>query len=111
MPDAKTSFSNLPEDNQSLKAMLCALLRERDREKQRAGLALPRAVSRGVAVSRRRFFQAKKCGAHSLGSPQNAATLCPLRTCAETSFRRFAHTFLLRSCRVIPQHCYTRTRP
>src|ERR1035438_1533951 len=36
MSGAKTSFSNLPEDNQSLKAMLCSLLQERDREKARA---------------------------------------------------------------------------
>src|SRR5260370_3081591 len=36
MPDAKTSFSHLPEDHESLKAMLCSLLRERDREKARA---------------------------------------------------------------------------
>jgi transposase len=36
VPDAKTSSPNLPEDNESLKAMLCSLLRERDREKQRA---------------------------------------------------------------------------
>ena len=36
MPDAKTSSPHLPEDNQSLKAMLCSLLRERDSEKQRA---------------------------------------------------------------------------
>jgi len=36
VPDAKTSFPNLPEDKESLKAMLCSLLRERDREKQRA---------------------------------------------------------------------------
>src|SRR6266576_3148300 len=73
--------------------------------------ASPPCGCRGAAVSRRRFFQAKKCGAHSLRSPQNAATLCPLRTCSETNFSHFAHTFLLRSCRVIPQHCYTRTRP
>jgi len=36
VPDAKTSSPHLPEDNQSLKAMLCSLLRERDSEKQRA---------------------------------------------------------------------------
>src|SRR3977135_2794190 len=36
MPDAKASFSNLPEDHESLKAMLCSLLQERDREKARA---------------------------------------------------------------------------
>jgi transposase len=36
VPDAKTSSPHLPEDNQSLKAMLCSLLRERDRERQRA---------------------------------------------------------------------------
>ena len=36
MPDAKTSSPNLPENHESLKAMLCALLRERDRERQRA---------------------------------------------------------------------------
>ena len=36
MPDAKISSPNLPEDNQSLKAMLCSLLQERDREKARA---------------------------------------------------------------------------
>jgi hypothetical protein len=65
----------------------------------------------GVAASRNRFFQAKKCGAHSLRAPQNAATLCPLPTCSETSFPHFAHTLLLRFCRVIPQHCYTHTRP
>src|SRR5271169_4336281 len=36
MPDAKTSFSNIPEDHESLKAMLCSLLQERDRQTQRA---------------------------------------------------------------------------
>jgi hypothetical protein len=36
VPDAKTSSPNLPEDNESLKSMLCSLLWERDREKQRA---------------------------------------------------------------------------
>jgi transposase len=36
VPDAKTSFSNLPEDSESLKALLGSLLRERDSEKQRA---------------------------------------------------------------------------
>jgi transposase len=36
MPDAKTSSPNFPEDHESLKAMLCALLQERDREQQRA---------------------------------------------------------------------------
>jgi transposase len=36
VPDAKTSFPNLPEDNESLKAILCSLLQERDCEKQRA---------------------------------------------------------------------------
>jgi transposase len=36
VPDAKTSSPHLPEDNESLKAMLCSLLRERDSEKQRA---------------------------------------------------------------------------
>jgi len=36
VPDAKTSSPHLPEDHESLKAMLCSLLRERDREKQRA---------------------------------------------------------------------------
>src|SRR6266699_2823284 len=49
--------------------------------------------------------------AHILRSPQNAATLCPLRTCSEARFRHFAHTFLLRCCRVIPPHCYIRTYP
>jgi len=33
---AKTSFPHLPEDKEALKAMLCSLLQERDREKARA---------------------------------------------------------------------------
>ena len=36
MSDTRISFPNLPEDNESLKAMLCSLLQERDCEKQRA---------------------------------------------------------------------------
>ena len=36
MPTTETQLANLPEDNESLKAMLRELLRERDREKQRA---------------------------------------------------------------------------
>jgi transposase len=36
VPTTETQLANLPEDNESLKAMLRELLRERDREKQRA---------------------------------------------------------------------------
>jgi transposase len=36
MHDAKASSPNIPEDHESLKAMLCSLLQERDRERQRA---------------------------------------------------------------------------
>jgi len=35
VPTDETSLTNFPEDNQALQAMLCALLREREQEKQR----------------------------------------------------------------------------
>jgi len=47
-----------------------------------------------VAASRSRFFQAKKCGAHSLRSWQNTATLRPLPTCSVTSFPPLRPHFL-----------------
>ena len=45
-----------------------------------------------------RFFQAKKCGAHSPRSRQNAATLSPLRFCSATIRRHFAHASRPRFC-------------
>src|SRR6266704_4346385 len=84
-------------------ASLCSLLA--------SGAAAACVTSTNLAASAclSRFFQAKNCGAHTPRSRQNAAILCPLRACSKTTFRHFVHTFLLRCCRLIPQHFYTRT--
>ena len=50
-----------------------------------------------------RFFHQKKCDAHNLCSRQNAATVCPLRPCAETNLCHFRRACLLRSrCVIAP---------
>src|SRR5437016_8369965 len=54
-----------------------------------------------TAASLNRFFQAKKCGAHSPRLRQNAATLCPLLVCCEINFRHFLHA-CFRRCVMCP---------
>jgi site-specific recombinase XerD len=55
-----------------------------------------------------RFFQAKNCGAETPRSRQNAATLCPLRFCSETSPLHFVHVSRPRF-RTSPQCAIQRT--
>src|SRR5437764_10461082 len=59
-----------------------------------------------ASASFRRFRHAKKCGAHSPRSRQNAATLSPLLPCWEISFRHFFHACFLRW--VMAPACYHR---
>lgn len=52
MPTAENSLNNLPEDSTSLKALLCAVIAERDREKQRAEEQHKRAEEKSALVER-----------------------------------------------------------
>ena len=61
-------------------------------------------VSRGAGsgpAARSRFFHQKKWDARNSRSRQNAATLCPLRACAETNLCHCCRAFRLRSRSVI----------
>src|SRR5579883_440713 len=70
----------------------------------------PLRVLAGQASARSRFFHQLKCGTHNRRSRQNAATLCALRPCSETSLRHFARALLLRSrCVTVPPSPPSRT--